>query len=391
MSVWNKFNAELKRRGALAWENGEWQKEEEEEEDTTGYNSEYIENLARSKKEKEEKKAQEKERKQERTSIKWAAKSPEEKKQYYVDSFSPTIIDGNIYLKSSEDNALTDAVLNLISDEIEGTFIGYSPAEDIIWYEDTPIEPYDGVRVWDQNDYGQYIINNYTRRVETEVAELEENEPDTDWGEPRISEEVQKRMNANLRPEGEHPYLNRGETWENVRKEMNRRENVRKEMSRREYRRNDSAKPQFYRDSFFPKVIDGKIYLQSSEDGAVITYFGALVGYLSGETIHYTKVPHEPYEDTRVWNDIYLKYFDHDKMLDIIINDTSIPDDSVLGELPEEREQELRAKAQAEKKAEERYKKRKKPSRSNAELMGGRCKTKRRRAIRKTRRRRSKH
>lgn len=181
MSNWRKFNAELARRNAAA---RAFEPSIENEEA----------NLARRAKEAQNyiNRSWNRNRQAE-----WAAKSSEEKGEHYRDSFFLTMIDDTLYLQSGEDGALTD---------YNGTFIGYTSADGIA-YADTPDEPYEDTHVWKQNEYGQYfIIHNY-RNVEDEILEAEEMNPGVVWGEPRISEEVQEKINAAMREQEERAEL----------------------------------------------------------------------------------------------------------------------------------------------------------------------------------------
>jgi hypothetical protein len=169
MSVWNKFNAELKRRNALA---RQFEPSPEEEEVELKRRAKEVQNYMNA----SEAKA-------------WAAKSPEEQTRIlykdYADSFFITTIDGKVYLQSGIDGALTDDA---------GRFIGYESGE-VVEYRETPDND---AGVWDQNEYGQFTIANLMA-VEDDIRQFEEEHPDMEWGQPLLSEDVRQKMNAALR------------------------------------------------------------------------------------------------------------------------------------------------------------------------------------------------
>jgi len=187
MSGWNRFNTELKRRNAAA---RRFEPSIEEEEANLAGRAKEAQNYINASWKKE--KANE-----------WAAKSSEEKeverKMDYGSSFFPTIIDGKMYLQSGIDDALTN------DNEL---FIGY-PSEGGIEYRETPNEPYDDAVLWTQNMFGQFETSNLMN-IEDDMRQFEEEHPDMEWGQPRISEDVQQRMNAEQqrRREEEAKYAN---------------------------------------------------------------------------------------------------------------------------------------------------------------------------------------
>jgi hypothetical protein len=176
MSEWNRFNSELKRRNAAA---RAFEPSIEEEEANLARRAKEAQNYINASWEKE--KANE-----------WAAKSPEEKaeerKMDYGSSFFPTIIDGKMYLQSGIDGALTN------DNEL---FIGY-PSEGGIEYRETPDQPYEDIPVWEQNKFGQFVTSNLMN-IEDDMRQFEEEHPDMEWGQPRISEDVQQKINAEHR------------------------------------------------------------------------------------------------------------------------------------------------------------------------------------------------
>jgi hypothetical protein len=150
MSNWRSFNAELRRRNALA---RQFEPSVENE----------RRNLGR--------RAAEAREFEDRVGEKEALK------KFYTNSFFITEIDDLLYLESSIDHALTDE---------HGTFIGYL-SEGGIDYTDTP-----RTRMWDQDQYGQYYIEHNYNELRYGIEQLEGRA----WGKPRISEETQERMNA---------------------------------------------------------------------------------------------------------------------------------------------------------------------------------------------------
>jgi len=175
MSEWNRFNAELKRRNKHALQ---FELSPEEEEANLARRAKEAQNYINASWKKEK-------------AYEWAAKSPEEKaeerKMDYGSSFFPTIIDGKMYLQSGIDGALTN------DNEL---FIGY-PSEGGIEYRETPYEPYDTV-LWTQNMFGQFGTSNLMN-TEDDIRQFEEEHPDMEWGQPRISEDVQQKINAEHR------------------------------------------------------------------------------------------------------------------------------------------------------------------------------------------------
>lgn len=169
MSEWNKFNAELNRRNKHA---RQFELSPEEEEAELGRRAKEAQNYVNA--------SWRKNRENE-----WAAKSPEERlrirKEEYQDNFFITTIDGKVYLQSGVDGALTDH---------NGTFIGY-PSGEGIDYRETP----DTDDLWEQNEYGQ-IITFPLMALEDDIRQFEEEHPDMEWGEPRLSEDVQQKINA---------------------------------------------------------------------------------------------------------------------------------------------------------------------------------------------------
>jgi hypothetical protein len=150
MSNWRSFNAELRRRNALA---RRFEPSVENE----------RRNLTR--------RAAEAREFEDRVGEKEALK------KFYTNSFFITEIDDLLYLESSIDHALTDE---------NGSFIGYL-SEDGINYTDTP-----RTRMWEQDEYGQYFIQHNYNELRYGIQQLEGRR----WGKPRISQATQERMNA---------------------------------------------------------------------------------------------------------------------------------------------------------------------------------------------------